>query len=243
MARELAQQRPSGYHLTTPMPLGAPSQLLRLGNAASRVDQLQHTSAAMTILCRGGNDRRILRATRGRIGQDVVDTAVYDELEQLARVVACVAKKLSQIGSSSEPRVGSDSKDSIKRRQLLAFTASPIGDVAMDAYAPDFVGIMVSTLLMNLLLTGDINDQLFVLLLFHSECDSRMVGGFARRLGRANSVLEQHWRAQGRSLSRFCRRGHLPSRQYLHDRRAVRAHHSGCSQSPSGVKWTSHHGD
>ena len=147
------------------------SRLLRRCSEEIICQRLLNVRQRLVINKQSGTDRRELRATRGRMATEVFQQGLVEDLERLGPKVNVIVQKLSSMVISHKPRVGtSGGSDGITCRQLVAFTAAPAGDIRGDNFYPDLISCLLSSMLSALLHSGDINDQLFVMLLLHAEC-------------------------------------------------------------------------
>lgn len=113
--------------------------------------------------------RRRLQCTEGRMAAENFTGEELALMAQLSQTIRCVAPLLRAVITPAV-RQAASAADAIQRRQLLALTASPIGDVRTDNFSPDLLAMLLNSLLTALLFGGDINDHLFVMMLLHAEC-------------------------------------------------------------------------
>jgi len=113
--------------------------------------------------------RRRLNCTEGRMAQHICTGEELDLMAQLSQTIRCVAPLLRAV-TTPAVRQAASAADAIQRRQLLALTASPIGDVYRDNFSPDLLAMLLNSLLTALLFGGDINEHLFVMMLLNAEC-------------------------------------------------------------------------
>lgn len=120
------------------------------------------------LIAKREQGRTRLERTHGKQALDAFTEDERSRMTQLSQAIICVAPRLRAV-SAPTARHAVSADIAIRRRQLLVLTASPVGSVT-NGFTPDLLAMLLNSLMTALLVSGDINDQLFVMLLLHAEC-------------------------------------------------------------------------